>query len=335
MVGQDQKSRIGPSNIFTNQRGQAVVEYILLLVVIVSLILGAKRAFSNVNQFMSNYIGDYVACLMEYGELPSLEVGEAELKKHLTEGKVCEANFGDFSFASGVPYTGGGGSTTGPGGTGSSGPGSSARNRTDSSRSNMANSRNSSRNGENSGSNGGSDSANTLRDATSGSSSGSGRGGRSPYARGTIRRASAGYGTGDAGAGADDNVKVIEDPNSMNGSNARRGGRRGRYRGNRYVYNNIRYKAVTGRMEQEIEKTQPKKPPVKKASVVKLEEGSGIGPRKKAFTPPEVKREVASQTEESGFSFGNIFRWLLIAGMVIAIVIFFGGQLLNYSNSQD
>lgn len=318
-----------------NHRGQAVVEYILLLVVIVSLVLGAKRAFTNVNNFMSDYIGDYIACLMEYGELPLLNASEAELIKHKTEGKRCEFEFADFTFANGVPYTGGGTGTTGPGGTGTTRPGGSGRDRANAGRSNMANSRNSSRNGENSGNErGGSDSASTLRDAASGSSSGGARGGRSPYARGAIRRASTGYGTGDAYAGADDKVKVVEDPNSSN-DRAKRRGRNGRYRGNRYVYNNIRYKAVTGRMEQEIEKAKPKKPPIKRVSVTKLEESGGVGPIKKEFTPREVKREVASQQEESGFSFGNIFRWLLIAGMVVAIVVFFGGQLLNYSNSQD
>lgn len=330
---QDQKSRIGPRNFFTNHRGQAVVEYILLLVVIVSLILGAKRAFSNVNTFMSNYIGDYVACLMEYGELPSLGVAEADLKKHEDTGKICQTNFGDFTFAGGVPYTGGG---TGPGGGPTAGPGGRTRSgSTGAGRSNMANSRNSSQNADRQSSSRRGSESNTLRDAASGSSAGGGGGrGSSPYSRGTLRRSSAGYGAGDGvSAAGSEKVSVIEDPNA--GDKERRRGRSGRYRGNRYVYNNNRYKAVTGRMAEEIEKKQPKKPPLKKTSVTKIDEGSGIGPTKKAFTPPTAKREVASTNEDSGFKFGNILRWLLIAGMVIAIVIFFGGQLLNYSNSQD
>lgn len=50
-----------------------------------------------------------------------------------------------------------------------------------------------------------------------------------------------------------------------------------------------------------------------------------------------VKRTPASDTDEGGFefSFGNIFRWLLIIALIIAIVIFIGGQILQVSKSVD
>ena len=58
-----------------------------------------------------------------------------------------------------------------------------------------------------------------------------------------------------------------------------------------------------------------------------------FSPTKKHINPPEAKQ--IAQKEDTGdvFAFGSMLRWLMIIGMIVAIVIFFGGQLLNYSNS--
>ena len=103
---QDQKYSFG--RLLLNQSGQAAIEYVLLIVVIVSLIFGVKKAFNNVDDFISHYIGDYVTCLMEYGELPSLGVVAADQKKHLGgTGKKCDEDFAGFTFEGGVPAAGG------------------------------------------------------------------------------------------------------------------------------------------------------------------------------------------------------------------------------------
>ncbi|AGH96740.1 hypothetical protein A11Q_2524 [Pseudobdellovibrio exovorus JSS] len=330
-----------------------------MMVITVALILGAKRAFSNVNEFMKSYIGDYYECLMEFGELPTLGVFDETLRQHAGDEnggqKVCNARFEGFTFANGRPPTGGGnngGGSDGNGGNGSNGGnnssspgrGGSGSGRTGDSRDGRSGSGsdrngNSSRNADGSSSRDGSGSVSGSDGSGGGSASSSSRGRRSSYADGKVRRLKGGYGVGDGQVGSD-KVSVVDEKGSSDGEGS--GGRRGRGRGGRggsvrYVYERSKYRAITGRMEQEIERTAPKKQPPKVSAktTAKVKGGEGLLPYKKTFTPPEPKREIASQNDDSGFSFGNFFKWLIIAAMVIAIVLFFGGQLLNYTNSKD
>lgn len=80
-----------------NQKGQAVVEYILVLVISVSIILGAFYQLNDAfRKFTANYFGNYVTCLLEAGELP----GGA--------GGICEGSYQKFSLAEGRPLVGNG-----------------------------------------------------------------------------------------------------------------------------------------------------------------------------------------------------------------------------------
>ena len=55
-----------------DRSGQATMEYILLLVITVSLILSlTNQFFTPFKSFINNYMGDYVSCLLETGEFPS------------------------------------------------------------------------------------------------------------------------------------------------------------------------------------------------------------------------------------------------------------------------
>lgn len=310
---QDQNYNLWQNSIL-NRRGQAAVEYILLLVIIVSLVIGAKKAFSNLDDFINHYIGDYVVCLMEYGELPSLGVSDSTLKKHVSgTGKSCDEKFAGFTFEDGRPPTGGGASGSGKANSSSAGG-----------------SKNSSSSADKAGSNKSaaeSDSNNFSAKRNNGGS----KGRSSPYKRGTINRSNE-FGTADA-SDSDEKVRVIEDDE---GSNGKRGG--GRFSSRRGSgYGGERYHAVTGNMLAEIEKTAPKKTRAPAVSVKSLPDDGGnrFGPYKKVFTPPEIKKAAEKEDDNSGFSFGYIIRWLIIAGMVLAIIIFFGSQIMNYSNSSD
>lgn len=56
-----------------SQSGQALVEYILLVVVSISLILAlANQLYKPFNKWLENYMGAYLQCLLDAGELPSL-----------------------------------------------------------------------------------------------------------------------------------------------------------------------------------------------------------------------------------------------------------------------
>ena len=84
------------SHPLRGRSGQAVVEYILLMVVSVGLItVLALRLIGPFRDWARNYLGAYVECLLDAGELPTLS-GEVE-------GSACEEGFEKFSYADGRP----------------------------------------------------------------------------------------------------------------------------------------------------------------------------------------------------------------------------------------
>ncbi len=93
-----------------DESGQAVIEYILVLTVVVSMVLGGLYQLNDAFRvWADSYFGDYLACLLESGELPSL--GGAG-------GSECTQLYKEFSLADGRPHVGDG---VGGGGGGSSG----------------------------------------------------------------------------------------------------------------------------------------------------------------------------------------------------------------------
>lgn len=80
-----------------NQRGQAIVEYILILVATVGLILGGIYQLNSAfKAWANNYFGNYLACLLETGELPTISGGGGN-------GGLCNEIFKPFSLAEGRP----------------------------------------------------------------------------------------------------------------------------------------------------------------------------------------------------------------------------------------
>ncbi len=86
------------SGYLNNRRGQAGIEYILLIFISVVVIIGAvsqfNRSFAN---FLQNYYGNYLVCLIEAGELPALGGAESQVVS------VCEDEFVPFTFGEGRP----------------------------------------------------------------------------------------------------------------------------------------------------------------------------------------------------------------------------------------
>ena len=333
---QDQKSNSFAGTIL-NRRGQAVVEYILLAVIVVSLMIGMKNVFGTLNEGINRYIGDYIVCLMEFGELPTLGVQNSDLKKHVGgSGKTCDKNFASFSFADGREFTGGG-SSAGRSGSGSGGSaGGSNNSNSDRDRNGAgANSGNQASSSSGDKNNSGGDDGD---DATG--AGGLGRGGRSgakkPGAVAARGASVSNLGTADGGFDDAQKVRVIDEDPDAEAKKKKDKSRNSRL-SNRIITPNA-YRAISGRMAQEIEKQRPNRLTRRPTSTVKVltaSEGSRMGPYKKNFTPPPPVKTVEMADNNSGFDFGNIIRWLLIAAMVVAIVIFFGGQVMNYSNSND
>lgn len=79
-----------------NQKGQGIVEYILLIVIIIAIALAiSARLFKPFNEWAKNYIGDYIYCLLDEGELPSLG-GEDTIEE-------CDKGFDAFTVGAGRP----------------------------------------------------------------------------------------------------------------------------------------------------------------------------------------------------------------------------------------
>lgn len=71
-----------------NQRGQAYVEYLLILIVTLTLLLGLMlQFFKPLQGFLKDYMGTYVQCLLETGELPAISGEDA------IEDDTCRAQW--------------------------------------------------------------------------------------------------------------------------------------------------------------------------------------------------------------------------------------------------
>lgn len=269
-----------------NNSGQALIEYVLILVITVSLILALiYQVFKPFQTFMQSYMGAYVQCLLETGELPSFGYDGAAINE---EG--CNAKFAAASWNKGRPPLGEGGS---------SGDQSSSSTRNNSS---------------------------SSSDSSGSSSSGRYAGSQSRNGRSIFRtpRAAA-RGVGDGGPSG----KVVEI--ALDG-----GGAGGFFKGSTgggYVRpaRKITAVGITGLTEDEKKKLAKKAEGGGKQMVVQ----DGLTPpvKKIAVKKPEPKPQI--EAEEQGFTIGNFIRFLFIAALVIALVIFIGGQALQMSKSFD
>ena len=309
--------------------GQAVVEYILIVSIAVGMIVIMKGAFSGMNNFINNYLGLYTECLMAHGELPALGVSDATtfsdgsgLKEHLNSSYKCESGFKPFTIAEGRPPVGGGssnGSQASRNGGGKSGANA------DSNSSNAAGgSSSSSKDGNKS---------DKDKDAIGRNGSG---GSGSPYDDGKIKRSGRSTADGFASAGSD-RSRLIEDDSEGDEEGGR--GRKRKPRESRIIYRERpRYKALLGQEAEQItnqsSRSSIKRKPTSRA-IAKADAGSFNGPRSGLMKPPPERAVAVEEVKEEGWGFGKMLKWLLIIGILVALIIFFGGQLMNYSNSDS
>lgn len=271
-----------------NSQGQAVIEYVLILIISVSLIVAlANVMFKPFGEFVSNYMGKYTACLLEYGELPTLG---SEQASEADEDSECNKKFQPGTLAAGRPPA--------PGGAGS----------------------------------GGSSRSNSGRSSESSSSDSSSGGGT--YAGSASRNGGRNINTGRRGSrGADSRGargqggKVVEI--TLDG-----GANGGFFRSNnssvRLQANKTKYVAITGVNEQEMRKL------VRKANggsrTVATVEGTKRPEKRIPVKKPELAKVVE---EESPMTIGNFIRYLFIAALILALIVFIGGQALQMSKSSD
>lgn len=266
-------------------RGQAVIEYTLMLIISVALVLAlSTQLFRPFGEFVSNYMGKYVGCLLEYGELPTLGYDKPSGPD---EDSECNKKF--------VAATARGGRSPADNGGGS------------------ANSKSSLSSKDSSGSSGGGSSSTYAGSASR-------RGGNDIF--GSRRPAS-----GTDGIGNKDGGKVIEISLDGGGGSGSffKGSGSGRYRGPSQKTTSIPMTALT---ENEKKKLKKKKEGDSKIAITS--EGLGPAPKKIMVKKPEVKSVIP---EDEPITIGNFMRYLLIAAIIIALIVFLGGQALQMSKS--
>jgi hypothetical protein len=92
------RQEIGSINrSFRTESGQALVEYVLILIVSIGILTTLTiKIFQPLSLFLQAYMGDYVECLLETGELPALG-GETRV----LDPESCESKFEEASLANG------------------------------------------------------------------------------------------------------------------------------------------------------------------------------------------------------------------------------------------
>ena len=257
-----------------------------MLVIAVSLVLMLiTQIFKPFQAFVQSFTGDYLACLLEKGELPNLGV----------ENPDDECKFSFKEVAGSTPSSSSSSS--------SSSSNSSASNSSSGSKSSSSSSSSSSSNSSYAGSNSRAGGSNYISNT------------RSPK-KGVDSASQSG--------------KVVEI--------ALEGGGAGSYfstrNGNSYevVGRRVASVPVSGLTEDDRKKLEKRGEKESKATIVSGE-SLNPPPKKIAVKAPEAKSVV--QSDDKPLTFGNFIRWLFIAALIIALVIFLGGQALQFSKSSE
>jgi len=272
---------------FSSSSGQGIVEYILLIVIVISVALAVSATFFKpFNEWASNYVGDYIFCLLDQAELPALG-GEETVSE-------CDKGFENFTFGSGRPPKDGGGAGDGDGGGDD--------NRGARSRLNRAN--------------------------NAGDTGGGGASGR--------RRSRMNLGAGfDGGAGAAG--RKISDVSDQFGS--RRSARSSGGFGSRRTEISARasrYVGITGYLAQERERVARREEKIRTVGrTADMPSSFARGKNKMQEVSLSSKRRADYDITSGDWSFGEMFRMLLIIVIIIALVLFVGSQVMQISKSME
>jgi hypothetical protein len=287
------------------ESGQGALEYILIMIVMVGIIVGLLIQFNRAFEtYANNLFGEYLECLLETGELPALNSTDAE-------SSVCSQFFSPFQAAD---LSGGPGGSNNPGGnnpggnngnngsgnnnTNSSGGGGSTRARTSQSKLSEGAPSNSRSSGANT--RGFSKISGYKPSRLRNQKSGTAGGGGDSIDTGSTDFSSMSYGSNRSGA-----PSVFKDDKGLEG-------------GFRVAYSDEEDREAPIPMKAKAEELTKKE----KQEVFKAKE-------RKPASDGEI------DADGDGFGIGGFLRWLIIAAIIIALVLFFGGQALQISKSID
>ena len=261
------------------QSGQALLEYVLILAISVALVLGLmNQLYKPFGSWLQNYMGTYLECLIDIGELPSLGYngGSGE----------CNARFQKGSLSAGRPPI----------------------------------------DGQNS-------SANSAKNKNSGS--GDADGGSGSSSSGSSRRSSAdsrGFAVGGSG-GADGpsagaNSGVLTEKLSES--------KYFRLKSSPYsIVGNGQQKStgISGLIT--VEQQKIKKRGQKAFTTAIVDEGDDSSQKGKKLIVKKSERNAASEEESPSWSFSQYLKFALIFAIIVAIVLFLAGQILQITKSME
>ena len=269
--------------------------------VIVLIILGLLYQFSGAfKSYVGSYFGNYIACLIEVGDLPGVAT-------------TCDDQMPGFDLKNGKPLvTSVGGSGSSSGSTNGSSSSSTTSTTPSQTSANKVAASSSSSSGGGAGSGSASESASTTGGSSRNTNGGGGRRASTPV--GSVG------GTGNARGTEDDVVGISPTSTSV-----------GRYHGeDRSRLNNMSW----GYYGEEEQKEREKDKPTISAMKRDMAENAKLRPKS---AKENLTRTIASDTtdDNADYTFGGLFRMLIIILMILAIVVFFGGQILQISKSGE
>lgn len=303
------------SSLRLNQKGQGMIEYILLLVITISMILLAMaNLFKPMQNFLQNFMGTYVACLLTSGELPAIR-SENSLRD---QDPKCSfsLNGGNGTPGSGGSGSGGSGNPNGNNGSGGSGSSSNGNN------SNAGN-----------GTSGGSGDSSNVNGGNGGGGGNSYAGSRSR--RGGIGKSSFLRRSADGGSGSSDDA-AGGGTRYVNNLDKNKDDRffRNRQRTTQLNNRNGRGVFITGMTEEEQKKIE-RKIQSEPRTLPKSSEEFSVPGKKSVLKPPPEKKKTTLEEEDQSFSLGNIFKYILIAVILLLILVLGGGQAFEMSKTME
>ena len=260
-----------------NESGQAIVEYILVLVVSVAIILGGMYQLNSAfKTWANNYFGTYLACLLETGELPTISGTGGD-------SGLCNQFFKPFSLADGRPLLAQG-----------------ANKEPAEPKQNSTSTREGRRGGGGSGGGGGTSNSEFSRSKLPGNpeNGNKGAGGKRSEATNTGDTRTQNYGSYGSNGSSSRKTRLLLDTN--------------------FAFQNER-----------------ETPTRRQITSVPQRNYTGSAGMKTAVHFHNKSTVDTGDAPESGFTIASFLRYLIIAAIILALVIFLGGQGLQIGKSMD
>ena len=296
----------------TKNGGQATIEYILLLVIVLALILGPMKQFSRFfNAYIDALFGkdQYFACLLETGELSG---------QSTDPNSSCGAAF-NARIQTAITQSGIGNPPANAAGSGSSSSSNSSNNPAEQSSSSQDAKKkaaqpqvvNASTSSSDSGGNAGADGGG------SGTAGGGGVNGGRPHGGQVVKNVTPGRG---------------KDPSEESFT---------KMEVSQFDYKNLKptkgFEIPLNKLDRRysLESEEAKRDERLTGKPVASTQTRNLREKELSLEPPRAPAAKDADVSGDGFGFSMLFKWFLIACILIALVIFVGGQALQISKGGD